>query len=90
MKKTGFLRSVAFLLILCFAVAWVMHCYSQPKYFNTRFINTFDEMPDNMLSASALEAILCAMFIMEHANNVKTKEIFEIEGIPVLSREINN
>ncbi len=50
----------------------------------------FDEMPDNMLSASALEAILCAMFIMEHTNNIKTKEIFEIEGISVLSREVNS
>ncbi|MBR3604739.1 MAG: hypothetical protein IKL52_01770 [Candidatus Gastranaerophilales bacterium] len=50
----------------------------------------FDEMPDNMLSASALEAILCAMFAMEYANNIKTKELFELEGLPVLSREVNS
>ena len=47
-------------------------------------------MPDNMLSASALEAILCAMFAMEYANNIKTKELFELEGLPVLSREVNS
>ena len=47
MKNKKWLRSVAFILLLCVAVAGVMHCYSQPKYFNTRFINTFDEMPDN-------------------------------------------
>ena len=43
MKNKKWLRSVAFILLLCVAVAGVLHCYSQPKYFNTRFINTFDE-----------------------------------------------
>ena len=60
MKKTGFLRSVAFLLILCVAVAVVMHCYSQPKYFNTRFINTFDEMPDNTVDGIVLGSSVIA------------------------------
>lgn len=60
MKKTGLLRSVAFILILCVAVAGVMHCYSQPKYFNTRFINTFDEMPDNTVDGIVLGSSVIA------------------------------
>ena len=39
-----------------------------------------------MLSASSLEAILCALFSMEYVNNIKTTKIFEINEIPVLAR----
>ena len=46
----------------------------------------FSQMPENMLPASSLEAIICAMFAMENANNVETTKIFEIEDIPVLTR----
>jgi len=44
-------------------------------------------LPDNMLPASSLESILCAIFANECANGVKTKEIFKIDDIPVLIRE---
>ena len=47
----------------------------------------FTQMPENMLSASALESIICAMFAMEYIEGVKTREIFEIDNIPVLTRE---
>ena len=47
----------------------------------------FNEIPDNMLPASALEAIICAMFAMEYINGIKTKQSFEIGKIPVLARE---
>ena len=46
----------------------------------------FDEMPDNMLSASSLEAILCAMFAMEYTNDIKTNKMFELETLDVLAR----
>ena len=46
----------------------------------------FQSLPDNMLSASALESIICALFAMECANEAKTKEIYKIEDIPVLER----
>ena len=49
----------------------------------------FNQLPDNMLSASSLESIICAMFAMEYANDVKTHQIFDIEGIPVLTRKMN-
>lgn len=49
----------------------------------------FQEMPDNMLSASALEAIILAMFSMDYVNNIKTNKIFEIDEIPVLTRAMN-
>ena len=48
----------------------------------------FSQMPDNMLSASSLEAILCAMFALENANKIETKELFKVEEIPVLARAI--
>ena len=60
MKKTRWLRSVAFIVLLCVAVAGVMHCYSQPKYFNTRFINTFEEMPDNTVEGIELGSSVIA------------------------------
>ena len=47
-------------------------------------------MPDNMLSASALEAIIAAMFAMENANNIQTSTMFEIDEIPVLARSMSN
>lgn len=50
----------------------------------------FDSLPDNMLSASALEAIILAMFSMEYANNIQTNKIYEIDNIPVLSRIMTN
>ncbi len=50
----------------------------------------FDEMPENMLPASALEAIICAMFAMDYINNIKTHQLFVIDEIPVLARDMNN
>ena len=50
----------------------------------------FNELPDNMLPASNLEAIIIAMFALENANNIKTKQIYDIDGIPVLTREEYN
>jgi len=60
MKNKRWIRSVAFIIILCMAVAGVMHCYSQPKYFNTRFINTFEEMPDNTVDGIVLGSSVIA------------------------------
>lgn len=50
----------------------------------------FSSLPENMLSASALEAIILAMFSMEHINNIQTKQMFEVDEIPVLARIMNN
>ena len=50
----------------------------------------FSQMPDNMLSSSALEAIICAMFAMEYTNGIQTNLMFEYEGIPVLARKFEN
>ena len=50
----------------------------------------FNQMPDNMLPASALEAIICAMFSMDYVNNVQTSIMFEIDEIPVLARKLSN
>lgn len=48
----------------------------------------FNELPDNMLPASNLEAILGAMFAKEIAEkSVKFKNIFEYCGLDVLQRE---
>ncbi len=49
----------------------------------------FDELPDNMLPASSLESIICAMFAMEYVNNISFNKIFEIDDIPVLTRCMN-
>ncbi len=46
----------------------------------------FDEMPENMLSASALESIVCAMFAKDYIEGCRTREIFEIDSVPVLSK----
>ncbi len=50
----------------------------------------FQELPDNMLSASALEAIICSVFAMEYVNNIQTSTMFEIDDIPVLARKMDN
>ena len=44
-------------------------------------------LPENMLSASALESILCGIFAMEYANGIEATTIFKIGEIPVLSRK---
>ena len=49
----------------------------------------FSEMPDNMLPASALEAIIASIFAMEIAQGIETKEIFKIDEIPVLARKMS-
>lgn len=49
----------------------------------------FSELPDNMLPASSLEAIIIAMFAMEFVNNTHYKEIFSIDNIPVLAKKMN-
>ncbi len=48
----------------------------------------FSQMPDNMLPASSLEAIIAAMFAHDYIDDVKTSIMFEIDGIPVLERKI--
>ena len=48
----------------------------------------FSSLPENMLSASSLEAIICAMFSMDYINNVQTSLMFKIDDIPVLARNI--
>lgn len=50
----------------------------------------FEQMPDNMLPASALESIICAMFALEYANDIQTTTLFEIDEIPVLARIMSN
>lgn len=60
MKNKKWLRSVAFILILAISVVGIMHCYSQPKYFNTRFINTFEEMPDDTVDGIVLGSSVIA------------------------------
>ena len=49
----------------------------------------FLELPDNMLPFSALNAIICAIFSMEYTNNIHVESVFEIDGIPVLSRKFD-
>ncbi len=46
----------------------------------------FNELPENMLAASSLEAIICAMFAKYIAFGGKTSELFEFEGIKTLSK----
>lgn len=50
----------------------------------------FKQMPDNMLAASALESIICAMFALEYANDIETTTMFEVENIPVLARKMSS
>lgn len=49
----------------------------------------FNKMPDNMLSSSNLEAIICAMFIKDYVEGIETKEMFDIDSIPVLARKLS-
>ena len=46
----------------------------------------FSQLPDNMLPASSLEAIVCAMFAKYIAQGEKTNELYEFEGLKVLSK----
>ena len=46
----------------------------------------FNELPENMLPASSLEAIICAMFSMDVIKGAKVKEIYDIDGISVLEK----
>ncbi len=48
----------------------------------------FEQLPDNMLAASSLEAIVCAMFARYISLGGKTKELYEFEGLKTLSRPI--
>ena len=50
----------------------------------------FQCLPDNMLPASSLEAIIASVFSMEYVNNIETDKISEIEGIPVMARKFDN
>ena len=50
----------------------------------------FSQMPENMLPASGLESILCAMFAKDYTQNVQTSQMFELENIPVLARNLEN
>ena len=50
----------------------------------------FYQMPDNMLPASSLEAIMIAMFAYDYTFGIETKEIFSIDDIPVLSKTVKN
>jgi len=49
----------------------------------------FSQMPENMLPASSLEAVIAAMFSMEYVNGIKTSTMFEIDNIPVLARSFD-
>lgn len=44
------------------------------------------DLPENMLPASSLESIICAMFALDVANSHPTKKMYEIESIPVVAR----
>ncbi len=47
----------------------------------------FNELPDNMLPASSLEAILGGMFVYDTLfSDVKVKKLFEYNGLDVLNR----
>ena len=46
----------------------------------------FDELPDNMLAASSLEAIVCAMFALHIADGKETHLLYEFEGIQTLAK----
>lgn len=46
----------------------------------------FNELPENMLAASSLEAIICAMFAKYIAFGGETSNMFDFEGLEVLSK----
>ncbi len=50
----------------------------------------FTQLPEVMLPASSLEAIIIAMFAMDYVNKTETKVMFDIDDIPVLSRKMNS
>ena len=50
----------------------------------------FSQMPDNMLPASSLESVIIAMFAYDYINGVETNVMFELDGVPVLSRKFEN
>ncbi len=47
----------------------------------------FNQIMENMLPASSLEAIIASMFALDLANGAETSKAFEIEGIDVLTRK---
>lgn len=47
----------------------------------------FNQIMENMLPASSLEAIIASMFALDTARGVETSKIFEIEGIDVLAKK---
>lgn len=49
----------------------------------------FEELPENMLPASSLGSIICAMFGMEYVNGISVSELFKIDDIPVLARKMD-
>ena len=49
----------------------------------------FEQLPDNMLAASSLEAIICAMFAKYISFGGVTREMYEFDGIKVLSKPLN-
>ena len=46
----------------------------------------FSELPENMLAASSLEAIICAMFAKYISFGGETSNMFDFEGLEVLSK----
>lgn len=62
MKKFKWLRSVAFILLLCISVTCVLDYYSLSKTFNTRFVNSFEDMPDN-----TVDGIVVGSSVIAHA-----------------------
>ena len=46
----------------------------------------FSELPDNMLAASSLEAIVCAMFAKHIAQGGEVHQLYTFEGLQVLSK----
>jgi len=44
------------------------------------------DLSDNMLPASSLEAIICALFALEAASDYPVKKMFEVDKIPVMAR----
>ncbi len=46
----------------------------------------FAELPENMLAASSLEAIICAMFAKYISFGGETSNMFDFEGLEVLSK----
>ena len=47
----------------------------------------FNQLPDNMLPASSLEAIIVAMFVFDYIGGTETSVMYEIDNIPVLGRK---